>query len=64
MALPSRASAQQLQQSQSQNLQNCLEDFSSCDRAKLNAQGKQEVLRESRDRNFMECFSVFFGLRS
>jgi hypothetical protein len=58
-AAPLRTPAQSRQSPHSQQLSNCLDEFSTCDRSTLNAQELQVVRRVTQDRNFLNCFNGF-----
>jgi len=58
-AAPLQTAAQRRQNSHSQEFANCLDEFSPCDRSRLNVQELQEVRRLTQDRNFLDCFNGF-----
>ena len=54
-----QAAPQQIASPHAENLDNCLEGFSSCDYAHLNPQEKQAVRSAAQENNFMDCFRGF-----
>lgn len=58
-AAPLQTPAQSRQRPHSQQVSNCLDKFSPCDRSALNVQELQVVRRVTQDRNFLECFNGF-----
>jgi hypothetical protein len=58
-AAPLQTRAQNRRSPHSQQLSNCLDDFSTCDRSALNAQQLQVVRRVAQDHNLLECFNGF-----
>lgn len=56
---PLYTAAQGPQRSHAQDFANCLDEFSACDNATLNAQERQTVRRVVQDRNFQNCFEGF-----
>src|ERR1700758_186665 len=58
-AAPLQTAAQSRENSHWQEFANCLNEFSPCDRSRLNAKELQDVRRVTQDRNFLDCFNGF-----